>query len=127
MQIHEIAQITGLTPATIRYYEHEGLLDKRHITRRSNGYRSYTKLAAELLLHFKQARAAGLTIADLKRLTAAFDAGKLTDKERSIFLQGKISDLSQKIAMLQELQKGFEMELRTLSARDGSRQISDAK
>jgi DNA-binding transcriptional MerR regulator len=39
MRIHEAAAATGLTIDTIRYYERQHLLDERHITRLSNGYR----------------------------------------------------------------------------------------
>lgn len=111
MLINEVAQVTRLAISTIRYYEREGLLDERHITRQPNGYRTYTKGATERLQHFRQARLAGLTISEIRRLSEAFDGGKLTNVERRAFLEGKIDSLSKKIIVLQEMRAGFEAEL----------------
>lgn len=114
MLIHKVAQTVGLTIPTIRYYEREGLLDGRHVTRQSNGYRIYTVDAVGRLRHFKQARVAGLTISEIRQLSEAYDAGKLTDVKRCDFLQNKIDSLSQKIVLLQKMRAGFEAELTTI-------------
>lgn len=111
MLINEVAQATGLTIPTIRYYERERLLDERHVTRQPNGYRIYTKDVIGRLRHFRQARIAGLTITEIKQLAEAHDAGKLTDTNRRAFLQDKIDSLSKRIIVLQEMRAGFEVEL----------------
>jgi DNA-binding transcriptional MerR regulator len=46
MKIHELAQKTGLTAPTIRFYEQEGLLDTHHVRRGENNYRDYYQKAA---------------------------------------------------------------------------------
>lgn len=111
MLINEVSHATGLTIPTIRYYEREGLLDERHVMRQSNDYRIYTEDTVKRLRHFRQARIAGLTIAEIKQLAEAYDAGKLTNEQRQIFLCDKIDNLSQKIVALQEMRTGFEIEL----------------
>jgi len=63
---------------TVRYYEREGLLDERHVTRTPNGYRTYGDAAVERLRLLLQARATGMTIAEARTLAAAFDDGTLT-------------------------------------------------
>ena len=47
MKIHVLAQKTGLTPPTIRFYEKEGLMDQRHVIRGNNNYRNYTEESVE--------------------------------------------------------------------------------
>ena len=115
MRIHEAAAVTGLTIDAIRYYERQHLLDERHITRLSNGYRSFTPAAIERLQHFKHARAQGYTVAELRHLTAAYDAGRLDANEREVFLRDKIARIARQIALLETMQSTFERELSQLS------------
>src|SRR5689334_4860353 len=108
MRIHEAAAVTGLTIDTIRYYDREHLLDERHITRLSNGYRSFTPVALERLRHLKHACAQGYTVAELRHLTTSYDAGKLHAPERRAFLKDKIARISRQIASLETMRSAFE-------------------
>ena len=114
MRIHEAAAVTGLTIDAIRYYEREHLLDERHITRLSNGYRSFTPAAIERLQHLKHARAQGYTVAELRTLTTAYDAGRLDAQARHAFLTGKIARSARQIASLEEMRSIFDCELSLL-------------
>jgi MerR family copper efflux transcriptional regulator len=116
MLIHEAAAVTGLTIDAIRYYERQHLLDERHIARLSNGYRSFTPAAIERLQHLKHARAQGYTVAELRNLTTAYDAGRLGADERRAFLKGKIARISRQIVSLETMQSTFERELSQLSS-----------
>jgi MerR family copper efflux transcriptional regulator len=113
--IHEAAAITGLTIDAIRYYERQDLLDERHITRLSNGYRSFTPAAIERLQHLKYARAQGYTVAEIRSLTKAYDAGTLDTNERRTFLTTKIARIDRQIASLEVMRSTFERELSQLS------------
>jgi DNA-binding transcriptional MerR regulator len=115
MLIHEAAAITELTIDAIRYYERQHLLDARHITRQPNGYRSFTPAAIERLQHLKHARTQGYTVAELRNLTRAYDAGKLGADERRAFLTTKIARISHQIASLEAMRRTFERELSQLS------------
>jgi MerR family transcriptional regulator, copper efflux regulator len=114
MLIHEAAALTGLTIDTIRYYERQHLLDQRHITRQPNGYRSYTPGAIERLQHLKHARAQGYTVAEIRTLTTAYDAGRLDANERRTFLKGKVARIARQIASLEAMRSSFERELSQL-------------
>ena len=114
MLIHETAAVTGLTIDAIRYYERQNLLDERHIARQPNGYRSYTPAAIERLQHLKHARAQGYTVAELRHLTTAYDAGWLDAQARRAFLEGKIAKIARQIASLEEMRITFERELSQL-------------
>jgi MerR family copper efflux transcriptional regulator len=114
MRIHETAAVTGLTIDAIRYYERQHLLDERHIMRQPNGYRSYTPAAIERLQHLKHARAQGYTVAELRHLTAVYDAGRLGADERRAFLTDKIARIDRQIASLEDMRSTFERELSQL-------------
>ena len=114
MLIHEAAAITRLTIDAIRYYERQHLLDERHITRQPNGYRSFTPAAIERLQHLKHARAQGYTVAELRMLTTAYDAGTLDTNERRAFLTTKIARIARQIASLETMRRTFESELTQL-------------
>jgi MerR family transcriptional regulator, copper efflux regulator len=104
MKIGELAEKTGLKPHTIRFYEKEGLLDTRYVQRGENNYRDYGEDAAQRLMLIKQAQLAGFTIAELKELAAAYDAGSLTAQQNMAYLQRKIDDIGRKIAELERVQ-----------------------
>jgi DNA-binding transcriptional MerR regulator len=104
MFISELAKKTGLTVHTIRFYEEEGLLDQRHIRRGTNNYRSYSEEAVERLKLIKQAQATGFTIAELKELAEAYDAGKLSREQQVVSLRRKVEAIGRHIAELELLQ-----------------------
>ncbi len=103
MLIGELARKTGLSVHTIRFYEKEGLLDSRYVRRGENNYRYYSEEAIERLTLIKQAQMTGFTLAELKELAVAYDAGELTSSRQHVFMQRKIDDLSQKITELERV------------------------
>ena len=115
MLIHEAAAVSGLTIDAIRYYERQHLLDERQIRRQLNGYRSFTPAAIQRLQHRKHARAQGYTVAELRNLTTAYDAGRLGADERRAFLTSKIASISRQMASLETMRRTFESELSQLS------------
>lgn len=114
MLIHEAAAATGLTIDAIRYYERQRLLDGRHITRQPNGYRWYTPEAIQRLRHLRHARAQGYSVADLRRLFDAYDAGRLGSAERRAFLREKLARISRQLAALEQMRSTFAHELAQL-------------
>ena len=66
MVIHELAEKTGLSVYTIRFYEKEGLLDSRHVRREANNYRDYSDEAIERLKLVKKFQGIGCSIAEMK-------------------------------------------------------------
>jgi len=76
MNISEAAKISGLTAATLRYYESEGLIPP--VTRKNGGVRDYQKDDLGWVDFIKCMRNAGLSIESLIEYTALFDQGKDT-------------------------------------------------
>ena len=112
MRIHELAEKTGLTAPTIRFYEQEGLLDSRHVQRRENNYRNYSEEAVEHLLLIKDAQSAGFTLSEFKELDLACQAeDELLSQKAATFLRRKIAEVSEKIAELQRVQSYLTIKL----------------
>ena len=68
MRIGEVAQLAGVAPSTLRYYERAGLLPPPD---RMDGRRAYTPDALFRLAVVLHARHAGLGIEETRRLLAA--------------------------------------------------------
>ena len=90
MRIGELADLTGLTPSRIRFYERIGLLQM--VERAGNGYRSYPEDAVLILNLIILAQNAGFSLDELRQLlptsTVEWEHNKLEqalrDKVRNI-------------------------------------------
>jgi DNA-binding transcriptional MerR regulator len=65
LSIGEVAELTGLTTHTLRYYERFGVLDGQ-VERAPNGHRMYGDAAVRCLLVCKRLRGAGMPLADVR-------------------------------------------------------------
>lgn len=74
MKIGDLAQLTGLKPSAIRFYEASGLLPPG--ARGPNGYRLYTEAAADRLRLIQLAQRLGFSLDTLRPLLA-HDSGQL--------------------------------------------------
>lgn len=81
MKIQELADKMGLTIHTIRYYEKEGLLDERHVTREHNNYRSYSDEAVARLKLIKKFQSIGCSLAELKEALQDHDTNSRTNQQ----------------------------------------------
>jgi len=77
--VAEAAALVGLSPHTLRYYEHEGLVRP---SRNASGYRQYTPPDLRRLVFLTRMRLSGMTIQDLKRYIELADLGPTTIPER---------------------------------------------
>jgi len=106
MQIGELAEATGLSRDTLRYYEKRGLLAAR---RSGNGYRDYPEEAADLLRYIRLAQTLGFTLqeieADLPLLAAPARDSVATAAAVHAALQAKMAEIDRRIDGLQELRE----------------------
>src|ERR1700682_855455 len=78
LTIQEVAQETGLSAHTLRYYERAGLM-WLHVGRdEANGYRSYTQQDVIWIEFLKRLRATGMPIHDILRYTELCRQGEHT-------------------------------------------------
>jgi DNA-binding transcriptional MerR regulator len=70
LTIGQLADATGMPPKRIRYYEQVGVL--RRADRTASGYRRYGPRDVEHVRFVRRGRSLGLSLEQLRRLTAAF-------------------------------------------------------
>lgn len=72
MKIGELSERSGLSRDTIRLYERSGLISSSASQSETNNYREYSDDVLLQLQFVSSARAAGISIADLRELMKAF-------------------------------------------------------
>ena len=100
MQIGELADATGLTRDTLRFYEKRGLLRAR---RGANGYRHYPPEAVEWLSYLRLAQSLGFTLAEIEADLPLLAAPDMSAGQLRLALERKLGDIDQRIEGLQLL------------------------
>lgn len=96
MKIHELANITGLTPATIRFYEKEGLLDSRHVQRFKNNYRDYYPETINHLRMIKKLQSISFSIGEMKNIFQETSTNNFTLSKSIEIIEIKLKEIEQK-------------------------------
>jgi DNA-binding transcriptional MerR regulator len=73
VRIGELAEASGMTTKTLRFYEEAGLLPAPERT--SGGYRDYDPEVVPRLDFIRRSRAAGLTLAQIRDVLDVRDGG----------------------------------------------------
>lgn len=84
MNISEAAKITGLTAATLRYYESKGLIPP--VNRKNGGVRDYQQDDIGWIDFIKCMRSAGMSVESLNEYTTLFRNGTQSDEARKNIL-----------------------------------------
>jgi len=110
VKIQELADQTGVTAHTIRFYEKEGLLDRRQVRRDANNYRNYTNEAIERLKLIKKFQGVGCSLAELKDILQDRDTNTRTNQEvmdwirhKMREIEGRKDELDQMLGTLQRM------------------------
>jgi MerR family transcriptional regulator, copper efflux regulator len=98
MFIHELAQVSGVSAKTIRYYESIGLVPDPQ--RAENNYRQYAPDAIERLRFIVSARSLGFSLTDIGEFLSARDEGTLPCKRVLDSIDGRITEIDRRIADL---------------------------
>jgi DNA-binding transcriptional MerR regulator len=117
LTIGQLAQATGVSARTIRYYEEVGVLPRAGRT--AAGYRQYAQQGVHRLRFIRRARALGLPLQHLKALAAVLDGGpRATVRPRLLMLvRAQLSAVHEQITELQLLQEQLEQVLHRLLTR----------
>ena len=108
MRINQLADLTGVSPKTIRYYESIGVLPQPH--RSLNGYREYDEADMERLKLVAGARKLEFSLDDVTEIIAMRDRREAPCRVVLDKLAQKADEIAHRIAELQQL----EQELRHL-------------
>jgi DNA-binding transcriptional MerR regulator len=111
MKIGEVAERTGTTTKTIRYYESIGLLPEP--TRTDAGYRDYDDGAVDRLRFVRQAQSSGLSLTEIRSVLELKDAGARSCEHTTALVERHLAEIDDQIARL----RAARAELETLAAR----------
>lgn len=95
----EAAEITGLSTATLRYYEREKLIPQ--ITRTDQKYRQYTDTDIEWIKMIQCMRMANIPIHSIKDYVSLLIQGGETLEQRFVMVQNHMEDIKKQMICLQ--------------------------
>ena len=94
MRIGQLAEATGLSRDTLRFYERRGLLTP---LRSSNGYRSYPPEAADWLRYVRTAQSLGFTLGEIEADLPLMAAGEASAEALREALRRKLGDITRRV------------------------------
>ena len=103
MQIKTLAEKTGLSDSTIRYYESIGLLPEPE--RLPNGYRRYDEADVSRLQFVGGARTLDFSLDDIAEILALRDRREAPCRVVLTLLQEKEEEITRRIASLKRLKR----------------------
>lgn len=102
MLIGELAQKTGLSKDTIRFYEKLGLVAPSQ-RKAENGYKQYDEMTVNRLVLIKQAKSLGFTLREINEGINDWQNGELSQTEKLQIMQNKIEQVEEKIQQLNNI------------------------
>ena len=99
MRIGELADRTGTTAKTVRYYESIGLLAEPR--RLSSGYREYDDEAEERLRFIRECQSSGLSLAEIRSILELKDAGSASCGHTTEVIRRHLVEVDRQIELLQ--------------------------
>ena len=100
MRIGELAQQTGVSRETLRFYESLGLLQAR---RSSNGYRDYDSAVVLLVTYIRRAQSLGFSLQEIGRRLPEIWQSPHPESMIAEVLQQKLGEIELRIAELTTL------------------------
>jgi DNA-binding transcriptional MerR regulator len=98
--ISEVAEFTGLSAYTLRWYERIGLMP--HVDRSHTGQRRFTNRDLDWLAFVGKLRLTGMPVADMVTYAELVRAGEHTVRERRLLLEATRADVVRRMAELQD-------------------------
>jgi MerR family Zn(II)-responsive transcriptional regulator of zntA len=105
MRIGEVAEATGTTTKTLRFYEEQGLLPEADRT--PSGYRDYGVATLNRLDFIHRGQAAGLTLAEIRQILEIRDRGDAPCAHVRDLLTQRLRDLDKQVAELVALRESI--------------------
>ncbi|CCH51856.1 HTH-type transcriptional regulator hmrR AltName: Full=Copper efflux regulator [Fibrisoma limi BUZ 3] len=100
MHIGELAERTGFTHDTIRFYGKLGLLP---VKRTGSGFKQYTDWHVIRLLQIKYAKAMGFSLQQIRETIDSWETGDLSVADKLRVLHDQLSHLDQAIAEIEQV------------------------
>lgn len=100
MNIGKVAELSGIPPKTIRYYEDIGLI---HPERGENGYRAFREKDLHKLAFLGRARTLGFSIEDCRKLLALYEDDGRESAQVKAVAEEHLQEIEDKVAQLQSM------------------------
>jgi MerR family transcriptional regulator, copper efflux regulator len=103
MLIGELAQKTGLSKDTIRFYEKRGLIEAKA---RQAGTRTYMEFSPEMLervVLITQGKSLGFTLNEIRHLIETWGNLVMPIAEKLKVIDGKLDEIAEKMRQLEEI------------------------
>jgi DNA-binding transcriptional MerR regulator len=97
MRIGEIAEATGISRDTLRFYEKRGLLQAR---RGENGYRDYPPQAVDWLRYIRMAQSLGFSLKEIEADLPLLAQPESSAPQLRKALEGKLAEIDARISGL---------------------------
>jgi DNA-binding transcriptional MerR regulator len=125
LTIGQLAKRIGLRTSALRYYEEQGLLSP--VDRTEAGYRLYNAEAEQTLRFIQRAQRLGFSLADIRTLLKAWQAGDLSDRTVIKTAEARYLALEQQVTQLLVLQHELELFLQDMHQRAARQTSSSAE
>lgn len=106
--IAEVAQQTGISPDTLRYYEQLGLLS---VARNENNYRAYAQHDIQWIAFLMRLKATGMPLKDMQELILLKSKGDSTIPQRKAIMERHKQRVLQRLALLQDELKNLDAKI----------------
>lgn len=103
LTIGKLAELTGLTTDTLRYYEKMKLIKAE--SRSDSGYRLYDQNAVGVVRFIRGAKALNFTLTEIRQLLSLSTSDRASCAEVLKYTEGKIKEAEVKILELKEIKK----------------------
>jgi MerR family transcriptional regulator, copper efflux regulator len=104
MLIGELAQKTGLSKDTIRFYEKLGLIEASDRRAGSRVYKEFSSEMAERLLLITQGKSLGFTLNEMKQmLDASILSGLMSTPDKIAVIERKLEEINEKMQQLKDI------------------------
>ncbi len=123
--IQQVAELTGLSIDTLRYYEDIGLLEP--IGRAQNGHRRYTQHDLDWIILLIRLRNTGMPRAQMVRFAQLRRQGDTTLTERRHLLEQHQRSLEQHMRELEQHRAALQEKLARLQEHEAKRDAASSK
>ncbi|HEX7864785.1 MAG TPA: MerR family transcriptional regulator [Variovorax sp.] len=109
LTIAEVAELTGLTAYTLRYYERIGLIAA--VSRAPGGQRRYASADMDLLAFLLRLRETGMSIQGMQAFVRLRSQGDASVGERREMLELHLAEVQAKVAALQQSMQALSLKI----------------
>ncbi|MBN8824240.1 MULTISPECIES: MerR family transcriptional regulator [unclassified Spirosoma] len=103
MYIRELADRTGFTVDTIRFYEKLHIVQSLRTSRR--GRRQYDESHVTALLQIKFIKAMGFSLKDIQEKFMDWQAGRLTNAEKRAILETQLQKMDEAASQIEQVRR----------------------